>query len=63
MLESTCLISDIGYTDNQSKIDLLFVKFLDKINQPLICQNILTNYLEYITRLYKSDTNVCMANQ
>lgn len=63
MPKFTRLINDVGYTDNQSKIDLLSVKLSDKINQLLIGQNMRINYLGYVTWLHKLDTNVCVANQ
>lgn len=63
MLEFTCLITDVKYTDNQSKIELLSIKLLDKMNQLLIDQDMATNYLGYITQLNKLDINVCIINQ
>ena len=39
MLEFTRLINDVGYTDDQSKIDLLSVKLSYKMNQLLIGQD------------------------
>lgn len=32
MPEFTCLINDIGYTNDQAKINLLLVKFFDEMN-------------------------------
>lgn len=62
MPKFTHLINDVEYINNQSKIDLLSIKLSDKINQLLIGQDMLTNYLRYITWLHKLDTNVYVAN-
>lgn len=56
-------MNDVGYTDDQSKIDLLSVKLSDKMNQLLIGQDMPFDYLGYITQLHKLDTDVCVANQ
>ena len=63
MPEFTRLMNDVGYTDDQSKIDLLFVKLSDEMNQLLIGQDMPTDYLGYVTRLHKLDTDVRVANQ
>lgn len=56
-------MNNIRYIDNQSKIDLFFIKLSDKINQLLIGQNMPNNYLGYIIWLHKLNTNVFVANQ
>ena len=63
MPEFTRLMNDVGYTDDQSKIDLLSVKLSDEMNQLLIGQDMPTDYLGYVTRLHKLDTDVRVANQ
>ena len=63
MPEFTRLMNDVGYTDDQSKIDLLSVKLSDKMNQLLIGQDMPLGYLGYVTRLHKLDTDVRVANQ
>lgn len=55
-------MNDVSYTDDQSKIDLLFVKLPDDMNQLFISQNMPINYLWYVTQLHKLDTNICMTN-
>lgn len=44
MPEFTHLMNDVGDMDDQSKIDLLFIKLSNEINQPLIGQDMLTSY-------------------
>ena len=63
MPEFTRLMNDVGYTDDQSKIDLLSVKLSDEMNQLLIGQDMPLDYLGYVTRLHKLDTDVRVANQ
>lgn len=63
MPKFTQLLNDMGNTDNQSKIDLFSVKLLDEMNQLLISQDMLIDYLGYVTWLYEFDTDVCVANQ
>ena len=63
MPEFTRLMNDVGYTDDQSKIDLLSVKLSDEMNQLLIGQDMPLDYLRYVTRLHKLDTDVHFANQ
>lgn len=63
MPEFKWLINDIsGYSNDQLKIDLFFMKPLDKMIQLLIGQNMPFDYLRYVTRLYKLDINVRVAN-
>ena len=54
----TRLMNDVGYTDDQSKIDLLSVNLSDEMNQLLIGQDMPVDYLGYVTRLHKLDTDV-----
>ena len=56
-------MNDVGYTDDQSKIDLLSVKLSDEMSQLLIGQDTPLDYLGYVTLLHKLDTNVRVANQ
>ena len=63
MPKFTRLINNVGYTDDQAKIDLLSVKLSDEMNQLLIGQDILTDYLGYITWLHKLNTDVYVAGQ
>lgn len=63
MPEFTRLMNDVGYTDGQAKIDLLLVRLSDKMNQLLIGQDMSADYLGYVTRFYKLDTDVCIASQ
>ncbi len=63
MLEFLQLMNDVGYKNDQSKIDLLSVKLSDQMNQFLIGQSIPFDFLGYVTRLHKLDTDVRIANQ
>lgn len=63
MPEFTRLMNDVGYTDDQAKIDLLLVRLSDKMNQLLIGQDMSADYLGYVTRFYKLDTDVCVVSQ
>lgn len=63
MPEFIRLMNDMGYTDEQSKVDLFSVKLSDAMNQFLIGQDMPMDYLGYITRLHKLDTDVHVANQ
>lgn len=63
MPEFTRLMNDVGYTDDQSKIDLLAVKLSDEMNQLLIGQDMPLDYLGYVNRIHKLDTDVRVANQ
>lgn len=45
MPEFTRLMNDVGYTDDQSKIDLLSVKLSDEMNQLLIGKDMPADYL------------------
>ncbi len=56
-------MNNIGYTNDQSKIDLFSIKLSGKMNQLLIGQDIPLDYLRYVIRLDKSDTDVNVANQ
>ena len=56
-------MNDVGYTDDQSKIDLLSVKLSDEMNQLLIGQDMPAGYLGYVIRLHKLDTDVRVAGQ
>ena len=57
------LMNDVGYTNDQAKIDLLLVKFSDKMNQLLIKQNMPTDYLGYVTQLQKLNNDVRVIGQ
>lgn len=63
MSKFTRLMNDVGYTNDQSKIDLLSVELSNEMNQLLIGQDMLLDYLGYVTRLHKLDTDVYVANQ
>lgn len=63
MAEFTRLINDVGYTDDQAKIDRISVKLSDDMNQLLIGQDMPADYLGYVTRLHILDTNVRVAGQ
>ena len=63
MPKFTRLMNDVGYIDDQAKIDLLLVKLSDEMNQLLIGQDMPTDYLGYVTRLHKLDTDVRVAGQ
>lgn len=56
-------MNDVGYTDDQSKIDLFSVNLSDEMNQLLIGQEIPLDYLGYVTRLHKLYTDVRVAGQ
>lgn len=63
MPEFTRLMNNVGYTDDQAKIDLLLLRLSDKMNQLLIGQDMSADYLGYVTCFYKLDTDVCVASQ
>lgn len=63
MPKFTRLMNDVGYTDDQSKIDLLSVNLSDEMNQLLIGQDMPVDYLVYVTRLHKLDTDVHVVGQ
>ena len=63
MPKFTHLMNDVRYTNDQVKIDLRLLKFSNKKNQLLIGQDMPMNYLGYVTRLHKLDTNVRVAGQ
>lgn len=50
-------MNDLGYTDDQAKIDFLSVSLSDEMNQLLIEQDMPADYLGYVTRL----TNILMS--
>ena len=63
MPEFSRLMNGVGYTDDQAKIDLLSVKLCDKMSQLLIGQDMPADYLDYVTRLHKLDTDAHVAGQ
>ena len=63
MPEFTRFMNDVGYTDDQAKIDILSVKLSDEMNQLLTTQDMPADYFGYVTRLHKLGTEVRVAGQ